>query len=60
MNDAVRLLAPDKLLARGFSITRLNGKALVDPAHAQVGDQLETTYAQGRTLSTITTIERNG
>jgi len=60
MNDAVRLLAPDKLLARGFSITRLNGQALVDPTHVQVGDRIETTYAHGRSLSTITSIERNG
>jgi exodeoxyribonuclease VII large subunit len=60
MRDAIELLDPEKTMARGFSITRHNGQPITDPASLQVGDTLETTFAQGRTLSTINTIERNG
>ncbi|MCB0782573.1 MAG: exodeoxyribonuclease VII large subunit [Flavobacteriales bacterium] len=60
MREAVQLLAPDRLLARGFSITRHQGRALTDPAAVQVGDELETTFARGRARSTITHIKPHG
>jgi len=60
MQDAIQLLDPDRILARGFSVARHQGKPVLDPTRLNVGDTIETTYAHGRTLSTISTIEPNG
>ncbi len=57
MDDAVQFLSPEKLLQRGFSITRKDGGALKDVSDLHPGDQLETTFAQGKAWSTINTIE---
>lgn len=45
---------PDRILRLGFSITRMNGKAVYDTKHLQEGDELETTLASGILKSTIT------
>ncbi|MBK8341001.1 MAG: hypothetical protein IPK99_13805 [Flavobacteriales bacterium] len=47
------------MLARGFSITRRDGKAIVDPGTTRVGERIETTFAKGTTWSTINKIERH-
>jgi exodeoxyribonuclease VII large subunit len=60
MREAIQLLDPDKVLARGFSITRHQGTALTDPAGLRPGDIIETTFATGRTRSTINTVEAHG
>ena len=59
MDDAVQLLEPEKLLARGFSITRKNGQTIKDPGVLKPGDEVETTFAFGKARSTINTIERH-
>jgi exodeoxyribonuclease VII large subunit len=57
MDDAIQFLSPDKLLQRGFSITRKDGSAVMDAGSLQPGDRLETTFAHGKAWSTINTIE---
>jgi exodeoxyribonuclease VII large subunit len=47
-------LAPDRVLARGFSITRdASGKALRRPAQARTGDVLRTELAEGTLSSRV-------
>lgn len=60
IGNAVHLLSPDKLLDRGFSIARAKGKAIKDAASLKPGDEIETTFAKGRTWSTIHKITPDG
>ena len=45
--ERIRLLDPQLLLARGYSITLLNGHALTDATQAHAGDEIETRLAKG-------------
>lgn len=60
LEDAIGLLRPEKLLLRGFSITRLHGAAVNDAAALRPGDEVVTTFAHGTTRSTITAVEHDG
>lgn len=60
MEDAIGLLRPEKLLERGFSITRLHGAAVNDASALRPGDEVHTTFAHGSTRSTITSVEHDG
>lgn len=60
MEDAIGLLRPEKLLERGFSITRLHGTAVNDASALRPGDEVHTTFAHGSTRSTITSVEHDG
>ncbi|MCI1753335.1 MAG: exodeoxyribonuclease VII large subunit [Flavobacteriales bacterium] len=60
MDDAIQFLSPEKLLHRGFSITRKDGHAIKDPGTLAPGDEVETTFASGKAWSTIKKIERHG
>lgn len=60
MRQAVHLLHPDRLLERGFSITRKGGHALLNLDGVKPGDEIETSHHGGRTWSTINRIERHG
>lgn len=53
LDDMLRILSPDNTLRRGFSITRLNGKAVSDPAALRPGDKVETTLAGGKFTATV-------
>lgn len=50
---AVSAADPARLLRLGFSVTRLNGHALTDPAALGEGDELVTTLAQGTVTSRV-------
>lgn len=50
---AVHLLDPMHVLRRGYSITRLNGKALKTIESVSEGDVVETVLATGRMISKI-------
>lgn len=50
--QAVELLSPANVLARGFSITRVNGKALRSVTAATPGTRLTTTLPDGEITST--------
>lgn len=59
MQDAIRLMAPERLMARGFSITRKQGTALTDVSGLSIGDEIHTTYSHGRTRAIIQAIEHH-
>jgi len=50
----IQLANPLQLLKRGFSITRVNGKAIIDLSDVSIGDEVETTLAAGQIKSTVT------
>lgn len=51
--DKLRLLHPDNILKRGFSITRLNGKAVMNAHDLKPGDELCTKVFQGDVTSVV-------
>lgn len=53
LEDMLRILSPDNTLKRGYSITRINGRAVTDAASVKQGDIIETTLASGKFTSTI-------
>lgn len=53
----IRILHPDNILKRGFSITRINGKSITDVQKIKQGDQIETLLAGGNLESTIDSIK---
>ena len=50
--ELLNALSPQAVLSRGYSITRLNGKALTDAAELKPGDVLTTTLFKGEITST--------
>lgn len=46
-------LSPDNTLRRGYSITRINGKAVTDASTVKTGDILETTLRSGTIVSSV-------
>src|SRR5690606_12061330 len=60
LDEAVRFLDPDRLLQRGFSIARKDGFPVTDVGQLRAGDELETTFAHGKTWSTIQKIDPHG
>lgn len=56
----VRLLHPENVLKRGYSITRLNGKAITGISEIAENDIVETTLFAGKIISTVNSIEKKG
>lgn len=50
--NLIKAYDPQNTLRRGYSVTRLNGKAVTDPRQISPGDMLETRLAHGSILST--------
>lgn len=53
LEEKIRLLHPEQVLRRGYSITRLNGKALTNPKAVKRGDHLVTTLYSGEVGSVV-------
>ena len=53
----VEALSPVSTLKRGYSITRVNGKAVSDPASLRPGDLVSTTLAGGEFTAKVETIK---
>lgn len=53
----INIANPKQLLKRGFSITRFQGKAIIDPAALPENTALETELYQGTLYSTLTSKE---
>jgi exodeoxyribonuclease VII large subunit len=60
IGNAVHLISPDRLLERGFSITRHQGKAVRTAQDLRAGDEIETTFAEGKAWATIRKTESHG
>ncbi|MDE6311533.1 MAG: exodeoxyribonuclease VII large subunit [Muribaculaceae bacterium] len=59
ISETLEALSPEATLRRGFSITRIDGHAVILPEQLKPGEIIETTLAQGRVYSTVTkTIEK--
>lgn len=54
MEDIIRLVSPENILKRGYSITRLNGHAIKDTSEIKPGDKIITTLLSGNVTSVIT------
>lgn len=53
ITDMLRVLSPENTLRRGYSITRINGKAVSDASAVKKGDVIETTLAEGVITSEV-------
>ena len=53
LSRMIKMADPTLLLKRGFSITYINGKAITRAAQIQEGDQIETTFFEGKATSTV-------
>jgi exodeoxyribonuclease VII large subunit len=53
LSENIRLLHPDNILKRGYSITLNEGKVIKDASLLNDGDILETTFAEGKTISIV-------
>lgn len=54
---AVHLLDPQRVLNRGYSITRLNGQVIKDASTLKSGDVLQTLFASGSVASTVSELK---
>lgn len=55
--NSIRLLDPENILKRGYSLTLKDGKFVKSVKQLQVADELETRLADGKVLSKITKTE---
>ena len=51
LEDMLNALSPEATLRRGYSITRINGKAVTDVSQIASGTEIETTLANGTIIS---------
>ncbi|MBR4136409.1 MAG: exodeoxyribonuclease VII large subunit [Bacteroidales bacterium] len=54
LEEKMALLHPDNILKRGFSITRLNGRAVTKASQLKQGDRLTTHFHEGDVESMVT------
>lgn len=54
LENMLRVLSPENTLRRGYSVTRVNGKAVRDADELKPGDEIVTTLYQGEIRSHIT------
>lgn len=53
LEDILRILRPENTLKRGYSITRINGKALTKASEANAGDEITTILSDGQITSKV-------
>ncbi len=58
VEEKVRLVDPKQVLKRGYSLTYKNGDLLKSTKEIQIGDEIETQFADGKTTSKITKNKR--
>ncbi len=51
LKEMLKTLSPEATLRRGYSITRINGKAVTDATQIPPGSEMETTLANGKIIS---------
>jgi exodeoxyribonuclease VII large subunit len=51
MQAMLNALSPEATLRRGYSITRVGGKAITNATQIPVGTEIETTLANGTIIS---------
>ena len=53
-NNALNILNPEKVLKRGYSITSINGRIILDSEELSTGDIIETHFSKGSAESKVT------
>lgn len=53
MEGMIRVLSPDNILSRGYSVTRVNGRAVKDASLLPRGTKIETTLLNGKVTSEV-------
>ena len=53
LENKIKNASPERILKLGFTITRINGKAVKDVTLLHKGDMIETEFAQGKVKSTV-------
>ena len=53
LDEKLRLLSPENILKRGYSITLKDGRAVTQASALQPGDQLVTRFYEGEVVSTV-------
>jgi exodeoxyribonuclease VII large subunit len=59
MEKSVQNMDPENVLKRGYSITRLNGKAVKSISVLKPHDMLNTVVADGQVISEVKSVEKN-
>lgn len=59
ISKSLTLADPKQILRQGYSITRVNGKAVKSSTHITPGDTITTTFMDGKAISTISTVHHN-
>ncbi|GBU06895.1 exodeoxyribonuclease 7 large subunit [Bacteroidales bacterium] len=49
----IQMSSPEYILSKGYSITRIKGKAIFDVGELKKGDKIETTFKKGRVSSRV-------
>jgi len=58
MNSKIKILSPQNILKRGYSITRINGKAINNVVELRAGDEIESYFVDGKTSSIVKEIKK--
>lgn len=53
LENMLRVLSPENTLKRGYSITRVNGRAIYKAEDLKEGDEIETTFSSGKATSKV-------
>ena len=53
LSDMVGVLSPSNTLRRGYSITRVDGKAVSDASNLKPGQTIETQLDKGKIISVV-------
>lgn len=54
----VNLLHPVNVLKRGYSITRIKGRAVTDVSNIEIGEEIETTLFEGKITSEVKSTQK--
>ena len=49
----IKLAGPERMFHLGFSLTTINGKAIVDASQLKPGDTITTRFAKGEAVSRV-------
>jgi exodeoxyribonuclease VII large subunit len=53
-NNALNILSPEKVLRRGYSITSINGRIILNSEEVRPGDIIDTHFSKGSVKSKVT------
>lgn len=60
MVESLNTLSPTNVLLRGYSFTTHDGRIVKDAHQLEVGDEVQSTFAEGSIVSKVTEVNHNG